>query len=102
MSLFRAIATVGGLTMVSRVAGFVRDLLIARYLGAGPVADAFFVSLRLPNFFRSLFAEGAFTAGFLPLFSRTEAREGRAAAQVHQPPQPRGGRAALQRCRARG
>jgi putative peptidoglycan lipid II flippase len=81
MSLFRAIATVGGLTMVSRVAGFVRDLLIARYLGAGPVADAFFVSLRLPNFFRSLFAEGAFTAGFLPLFSRTEATEGRAAAQ---------------------
>lgn len=81
MSLFRAIATVGGLTMVSRVAGFVRDLLIARYLGAGPVADAFFVALRLPNFFRSLFAEGAFTAGFLPLFSRTDAIEGRRAAQ---------------------
>lgn len=81
MSLFRAIATVGGLTMISRVAGFVRDLLIARYLGAGPIADAFFVSLRLPNFFRSLFAEGAFTAGFLPLFSRTDAKEGRAAAQ---------------------
>ncbi len=67
--------------MVSRIAGFVRDLLIARYLGAGPIADAFFVALRLPNFFRSLFAEGAFTAGFLPLFSRTEAKEGRAAAQ---------------------
>jgi len=67
--------------MVSRIAGFVRDLLIARYLGAGPIADAFFVSLRLPNFFRSLFAEGAFTAGFLPLFSRTDAKEGRAAAQ---------------------
>lgn len=81
MSLFRAIATVGGLTMVSRVAGFVRDLLIARYLGAGPIADAFFVSLRLPNFFRSLFAEGAFTAGFLPLFSRTDAKDGRAAAK---------------------
>jgi len=81
MSLFRSIATVGGLTMVSRLAGFVRDLLIARYVGAGPVADAFFVSLRLPNFFRSLFAEGAFTAGFLPLFSGTEATEGRAAAK---------------------
>lgn len=80
--LFRAIATVGGLTMLSRIAGFIRDLLIARYLGAGPVADAFFVALRLPNFFRSLFAEGAFTAGFLPLFSRTEATEGRAAAQA--------------------
>lgn len=82
MSLFRAIATVGGLTMVSRIAGFVRDLLIARYLGAGPVADAFFVSLRLPNFFRSLFAEGAFTAGFLPLFSHIQAKEGQAAAQL--------------------
>lgn len=82
MSLFRAIATVGGLTMVSRIAGFVRDLLIARYLGAGPVADAFFVSLRLPNFFRSLFAEGAFTAGFLPLFSHIQAKEGAAAAQL--------------------
>lgn len=81
MSLFRAIATVGGLTMVSRVAGFARDLLIARYLGTGPVADAFFVALRLPNFFRSLFAEGAFTAGFLPLFSRMEASEGRHAAR---------------------
>lgn len=80
--LFRAIATVGGLTMLSRIAGFVRDLLIARYLGAGPVADAFFVALRLPNFFRSLFAEGAFTAGFLPLFAKTEAGEGRAAAKL--------------------
>ncbi|MFN4276914.1 MAG: murein biosynthesis integral membrane protein MurJ [Ferrovibrio sp.] len=82
MSLFRAIATVGGLTMVSRIAGFIRDLLIARYLGAGPVADAFFVSLRLPNFFRSLFAEGAFTAGFLPLFSHIQTKEGQAAAQL--------------------
>jgi putative peptidoglycan lipid II flippase len=81
MSLFRAIATVGSLTMLSRIAGFVRDLLIARYLGAGVLADAFFVSLRLPNFFRSLFAEGAFTAGFLPIFAKTEAAEGRAAAK---------------------
>lgn len=82
MPLFRAIATVGSLTMLSRIAGFVRDLLIARYLGAGPLADAFFVSLRLPNFFRSLFAEGAFTAGFLPIFAQAEAAEGRAAAKV--------------------
>ncbi|SRR5690606_22334822 len=81
MSLFRAIATVGSLTMLSRIAGFGRDLMIARYLGAGPVADAFFVALRLPNFFRSLFAEGAFTAGFLPLFAGTEATEGREAAR---------------------
>lgn len=82
MSLFRAIATVGGLTMLSRIAGFGRDLMIARYLGAGPVADAFFVALRLPNFFRSLFAEGAFTAGFLPMFAKAEATEGREAARA--------------------
>ncbi|WP_114395216.1 murein biosynthesis integral membrane protein MurJ [Oleisolibacter albus] len=68
MSLARAIATVGGITMVSRVAGFIRDSLMARILGAGPEADAFFVAFRLPNLFRSLFAEGAFTAAFLPLF----------------------------------
>lgn len=80
MSLYRAIATVGGLTLVSRLFGFARDLMIARYLGAGIVADAFFVALRLPNFFRSLFAEGAFTAGFLPLYTRlrTQGGEGQA------------------------
>ncbi len=81
MSLYRAIATVGGLTMVSRVFGFARDLMIARYLGAGIMADAFFVALRLPNFFRSLFAEGAFTAGFLPLYSETLAQTDRSAAK---------------------
>ncbi len=69
MNLFRAFATVGGFTMVSRVLGFVRDILIAGILGAGPAADAFFVAFKLPNFFRRLFAEGAFNAGFVPLFS---------------------------------
>jgi len=82
MSLYRAIATVGGLTMVSRVFGFARDLMIARYLGAGIQADAFFVALRLPNFFRSLFAEGAFTAGFLPLYSETLNKGGKEAAKA--------------------
>jgi putative peptidoglycan lipid II flippase len=70
MSLFRAAATVGGFTMVSRVLGFVRDVLIAGALGAGPVADAFFFAFRLPNFFRRLFAEGAFNAAFVPQFAR--------------------------------
>ena len=69
MNLFGAIATVGGYTMVSRILGFVRDILIAGILGAGPVADAFFVAFKLPNFFRRLFAEGALNAGFVPLFS---------------------------------
>ena len=80
MSLLRAFATVGGLTMVSRVLGFTRDILIAATLGAGPVADAFFVAFKLPNFFRRLFAEGAFNAGFVPLFSDLLANRGRAAA----------------------
>ena len=55
--------------MVSRVLGFVRDLLIANFLGAGMIADAFFVAFKLPNLFRSLFAEGAFNVAFVPLFS---------------------------------
>lgn len=76
MNLARAIATVGGITMLSRVAGFIRDTLMARILGAGPEADAFFVAFRLPNLFRSLFAEGAFTAAFLPLFKGELHRQG--------------------------
>ncbi len=76
MSLFRAAATVGGLTMVSRVLGFFRDVLMAQVLGAGPVSDAFFVALRLPNMFRTLFAEGAFSAAFVPIFTRKLAEDG--------------------------
>jgi len=68
--LLKSIATLSGLTLLSRVFGFVRDILTASILGAGPVADAFFVAFQLPNFFRSLFAEGAFSASFVPLFSR--------------------------------
>ncbi|MEK0084954.1 murein biosynthesis integral membrane protein MurJ [Benzoatithermus flavus] len=76
MSIGRATATVGGLTALSRVAGFARDLLIAAALGAGPVADAFFVSLKLANLLRRLFAEGAFNAAFVPLYSRLGEGEG--------------------------
>ena len=64
------IATVGGWTMASRVLGFLRDILIARVLGAGLEADAFFVAFRFPNLFRRLFAEGAFNAAFVPLYAR--------------------------------
>ena len=81
MALLRSIATVGGYTIASRVLGFVRDILIARLLGAGMVADAFFVALRFPNLFRSLFAEGAFNASFVPLFGRRLEDDGRAAAR---------------------
>lgn len=69
MSLLRAVATVGGFTMFSRVTGFIRDVLIAAILGAGPVADAFFVAFKLPNFFRRLTAEGSFTVAFVPMFA---------------------------------
>lgn len=74
--LFRAFATVGGWTMGSRLLGFVRDVMIAALLGAGPAAEAFFVAFRLPNMFRRFFAEGAFNMAFVPLFAkRLEAGE---------------------------
>jgi putative peptidoglycan lipid II flippase len=69
MKLYRAFATVGGLTLVSRVLGFARDILIAAALGSGAVADAFFVAFRFPNLFRRLFGEGAFNSAFVPLFA---------------------------------
>lgn len=76
MKLYRAFATVGGLTMVSRVLGFFRDILIAAALGSGAVADAFFVAFRFPNLFRRLFAEGAFNAAFVPLYARRVSEQG--------------------------
>ena len=82
MALIRFAATVGGYTMASRVLGFVRDVLIAAVLGAGPVAEAFVVAFRLPNLFRRLAAEGALSAAFVPLFSRRLESEGRGAAKA--------------------
>lgn len=82
MPLLRSVATVGSYTLLSRVFGFIRDILTAALLGAGPVADAFFVAQRLPNLFRSLFAEGAFSAAFVPLFAGTMAEQGKDAARV--------------------
>ncbi len=73
--------TVGGWTMASRMLGFARDMLIAALLGAGPIADAFFVALKLPNLFRRLFGEGAFNAAFVPEFSGLLAAEGPQAAR---------------------
>jgi len=70
MSLIKSSMTVGGLTMVSRVLGFIRDIFLARFLGAGMAADAFFVAFKLPNLFRRLFAEGAFSAAFVPLYAQ--------------------------------
>jgi putative peptidoglycan lipid II flippase len=79
--MLKSVFTVGGWTAISRLLGFARDILSAALLGAGPVADAFFVALKLPNFFRRLFAEGAFSAAFVPSFSGTLVAQGREEAQ---------------------
>ena len=80
MNLVRAMASIGSLTLVSRVLGMVRDMLMARFVGAGMASDAFLIAWRLPNLFRALFAEGAFAAAFVPMFNRrmSEAEQERA------------------------
>lgn len=77
MNLFKSIATFGGFTLLSRITGFFRDMVLANYLGAGLVSDAFFVAFKLPNLFRSLFAEGAFTSAFVPMLSQKLVAENR-------------------------
>ena len=68
--LVRSFMTVGGWTLISRIFGFIRDMMIAAYLGAGPVAEAFLVAFSLPNMFRRIFAEGAFNTAFVPIFAK--------------------------------
>jgi putative peptidoglycan lipid II flippase len=70
MSLVRKFATVGGATLGSRIFGFARETMMAAALGTGPMADVFYAAFRFPNLFRRLFAEGAFNAAFIPLFSK--------------------------------
>ncbi|HEU0044565.1 murein biosynthesis integral membrane protein MurJ [Sphingomonas sp.] len=78
MNLTRALGSVGGLTLASRVLGLVRDSLFARFVGAGFASDAFLIAFRLPNMFRALFAEGAFSAVFVPMFNhKVAAKDGR-------------------------
>ena len=79
MSLLKNIGTIGGLTLVSRLFGFARDIMLARVLGAGGVADAWQLAFQLPNLFRRLFAEGAFASAFVPLFNRHMAEDESAA-----------------------
>ncbi|MAM34319.1 MAG: murein biosynthesis integral membrane protein MurJ [Micavibrio sp.] len=79
MKLVKAMATVGGLTFASRIAGFLRDVLTAAFLGAGPISDAFFVALKLPNLFRRVTAEGAFSVSFVPIYSKTIEEDGEGA-----------------------
>src|SRR5262252_8414459 len=76
MNLLRALATVSSMTFVSRVLGFIRDMLIARLFGAGLATDAFFVAFRIPNLLRRLFAEGAFSQAFVPVLAEYKNRQG--------------------------
>jgi putative peptidoglycan lipid II flippase len=81
LNLYKAIGSIGGLTMVSRALGFARDMIGSRMLGASHANDAFNLAFLLPNIFRRLFAEGAFSSGFVPLFSRRLAAGGHAEAE---------------------
>ncbi len=74
--LLQSTATVGGFTFLSRILGFARDVILARYFGAGPVMDAFFVAFKIPNFFRRLFAEGAFSQAFVPVLGEIHTQKG--------------------------
>src|SRR5208282_2586643 len=80
--MIEKILTVGGYTLLSRITGFMRDIMLAAIIGAGPVADAFFVAFRLPNHFRAIFAEGAFNAAFIPAYARIRTQSGETAAKL--------------------
>jgi putative peptidoglycan lipid II flippase len=75
--MLRSLMTVSGFTAISRILGFLRDILIARYIGTGPVADAFVAAFRFPNMFRRIFGEGAFNSAFIPLFGKKLEQEGK-------------------------
>ncbi len=75
-------SVVAGMTVLSRISGMVRDVVLSHVLGAGPVADTFFLALRIPNFFRRLFAEGAFAQAFVPVLAEYQERGGKAALQA--------------------
>ena len=76
MSLIKQFATVASGTLMSRLFGFVREMLMAAAVGTGPVADAFNAAFRFPNTFRRLFAEGAFNSAFVPLFAKQIEEDG--------------------------
>jgi len=77
MSLLRSMATVSGFTALSRILGFIRDILMGYFLGSSHAADAFFAAFKFPNIFRRIFGEGAFNSAFVPLFSRELTSKGR-------------------------
>ena len=73
MKLLKSTATVGGATILSRILGFVRDVVLAKMFGASGETDAFFLAFRIPNFMRRLFAEGSFSLAFVPVLSEYKA-----------------------------
>ena len=74
MNLLKTLATISGMTLVSRILGFVRDVMVARIFGASIATDAFFVAFRIPNLLRRLFAEGAFSQAFVPILAEYKNR----------------------------
>ena len=76
MNLLRTLASISSLTLLSRILGFVRDILMARIFGAGMANEAFVIAYRLPNLLRRMFAEGAFSQAFVPIFSEYKSRRG--------------------------
>ncbi|ODA65964.1 putative peptidoglycan biosynthesis protein MurJ [Methyloligella halotolerans] len=80
--MIRHVFTVGGFTLLSRVTGFIRDVVMAAVLGAGPIADAFFIAFRLPNHFRAILAEGAFNFAFVPAYARELEQAGQMRARL--------------------
>src|SRR6476469_5277027 len=79
MNLHKTLATVSGMTMLSRITGLLRELLIARAFGASAYTDAFFVAFRIPNLLRRLFAEGAFSQAFVPILAEYKNQQGQEA-----------------------
>jgi putative peptidoglycan lipid II flippase len=79
--MIRSLLSVGGFTLLSRITGFFRDVMLSAILGAGLVSDAFFIAFRLPNHFRAIFGEGAFNAAYVPCYSKALQREGKASAE---------------------
>ncbi|MGZ8197576.1 MAG: murein biosynthesis integral membrane protein MurJ, partial [Burkholderiales bacterium] len=82
MNLLKVLATVSGMTFISRVLGFVRDAIIARVFGAGLMTDAFFVAFKIPNLLRRLFAEGAFSQAFVPILAEYKNQRGHEATRL--------------------
>src|SRR6195952_2147415 len=79
--MYKNLLSVAGMTLLSRVTGFLRDVMLGAVLGAGVLADAFYIAFRLPNHFRTIFGEGAFNAAYVPSYSRVLETEGADAAK---------------------